>query len=80
MVHLRLFDGNRACGNHGGLCSDFESEVTCQTCVEWSESNRLARLALGFSEFDYDEAGAFEEANDDLNSRIYAEYKGSHYV
>jgi hypothetical protein len=80
MVHLRLFDGNRACGSHGGLCSDFEAEVTCQTCVEWSESNRLARLALGFSEFDYDEAGAFEQANDDLNSRIYAEYKGSHYV
>jgi hypothetical protein len=80
MVHLRLFDGNRACGTHGGLCSDFMYEVTCQTCIEWNETNSLARSALGFSEFDYDEAGAFEQANDDLNSRIHAEYKESHYV
>jgi hypothetical protein len=77
MTHLRLFDGNRACGTHDGLCSDFLSEVTCQTCAEWSEANSLARLALGFSEFDYDEAGAFDEAKDDMNSRIYAEHQGS---
>jgi hypothetical protein len=80
MKHLRLFDGNRACGSHAGLSSDFISEVTCQTCVEWNEANNLARLALGFSEFDYDEAGVFEQANEDLNSRIYAEYKETHYV
>jgi len=80
MVHLRLFDGNRACGTHEGLCSDFISEVSCQTCIEWKEANSLARSALGFSIYDYEEAGAFEQANDDLNARIYAEYKERHYV
>jgi hypothetical protein len=80
MTHLRLFDGNRACGSHDGLSSDFMYEVTCQTCVEWNEANSLARVALGFSEFDYDEASAFEQANNDLDSRIYAEYKESHHV
>ena len=77
MKHLRLFDGNRACGTHEGLCSDFMSEVTCRTCIEWNEANTLARLALGFSEFDYDEASVWDQANDDTNTRIYAEHQGS---
>jgi hypothetical protein len=59
--------------------------------VEWNEANSLARLALGFSDFDYDEVGGltyaepdgadpFEEANDDLNSRIYAEHREARSV
>ena len=77
MTHLRLFDDNRSCGSHEGLCSDYISEVTCKTCVEWNETNSLARSALGFSQFDYDEASPFDEANDDMNARIYAEYQES---
>jgi hypothetical protein len=74
MVHLLLFDGNRVCGCHEGTCSDFTTEVSCETCIDWNETNGLARSALGFSDFDYDQADAFTEANEDMNTRIYAEY------
>jgi hypothetical protein len=38
----------------------------------------LARQALGFSEFDYEEAGAFEQADDDMNARLHAEFREAH--
>jgi len=82
MVHLLLSNGQLACGAEGGS-SSFIQLVNCGRCHAWHNTNELAKSLVGFYDYleeeipaiETKEGDAFDEANDDMNARLAAEFR-----
>ena len=76
MTHLILFNEKLACGAPLGPWSNFIQLVDCDACRRWYDANNFAKSLVTITLLDYeDEADAFDEANEDMNARLYVEYK-----
>ena len=76
MTHLLLFNEQLACGAPLGPWSNFIQLVDCEKCLGWHKANNFAKSLVTITLLDYeDEGDAFDEANDDMNARLAAEFR-----
>ena len=76
MTHLLLFNGQLACGASLGPWSNFIQLVDCEKCLAWHKANDFAKSLVTITLLDYeDEGDAFDQANEDMNARLYIEHK-----
>jgi hypothetical protein len=76
MTHLLLFNEQLACGAEIGPWSHFIQLVDCPDCHRWHDANQFAKSLVPLAQLDYEEeADAFDEANEDMNARLYAEHR-----